>query len=124
MGSNDYSMVDDANVTGGVPLTNDMIEPFRAHQASSSSFETIVPQQAGPPSLEQRFNTAMHLPEQHHTEPLEQGLLTERDRAEKAEREAREAHREARQAKLEAEQWKEKFKKLVGTKVGAFLDAI
>ena len=46
------------------------------------------------------------------------------ERAERAERDARQAAREVGQAKLEAELWKGKFKKLMGTKVSAFLDAI
>jgi hypothetical protein len=103
-------MIDEADETGGMSLTNNMIESSR----------TLQP---GPSSLEQRFKTVIKLPERP-VEPLEQDLCAERERAEKAEREVRQAAREARQAKLEAEQWKDKFKKLMESKVGAFLDAI
>lgn len=146
LGSNDYSMVDEAEETGGVPLTNDMIGFSRAVRAGPSSlaqrFQTVMqllerhiePLEhdlranrtllAGPSSLEQRFKTVMQLPKRP-VEPLEHDLLrAEKERAEKAETEARQAAREIRQAKLEAEHWKDKFKKLMGTKVGDFLDAI
>jgi hypothetical protein len=117
VGSDDYSMVDKADETGGVSLTNNMIEPSRAPQA-------------GPSLFEQRFNTVMQLPPRPSVGPVEQnlraeqGLRAKRERAEKAEREAGQAAQEARQAKLEAELWKGKFKKLMGTKVSAFLGAI
>lgn len=103
-------MIDEADETGGVSLTNDMVRSSRVLQA-------------GPSSLEERFKTVMELPERY-AEPFEQVLRAERERAEKADREARQANREARQAKLEAEHWKGKFRKLMEIKVTAFLDSI
>lgn len=96
-------MIDEAGETGGLSLTNDIIESSQALQTGSSP-------------LGGRFETLMQIPE-HHVEPLKQVLRAERERAEKAER-------EARQAKLEAEHWKGKFKKLMETKISAFLDTI
>ena len=104
-------MIDESDMTGGVSLTNNMIEPSRAPQA-------------GPSPPESRFKTVTQLPEGPVT-PLDQDLLrAARERAERAERDARQAAREVGQAKQEAELWKGKFKKLMGTKVSAFLDAI
>jgi hypothetical protein len=146
VGSNHYSTIDEADETGGVSLTNNMIEPSRAPQAGPSPLEqrfntvTQLPKrpsvgpvvqnlraertlQAGPGSLEARFKTVMEPPERH-VESLEHILHAEKERAEKAEREARQANREARQAKEEAQHWKGKFKKMMSTKVSAFLDAI
>ena len=111
LGSNDYSMIDELDETGGVSLTNNMIEPSRAPQA-------------GPSSLEQRCKTVTKLPERPVTPHDPDLLRAARKRAERAERDARQAAREVGQAKLEAELWKGKFKKLMGTKVSAFLDAI
>ncbi|KAG9200874.1 hypothetical protein G6514_006582 [Epicoccum nigrum] len=63
-GSNNNTMLDKADETGGVSLTNDMIGSSRALQA-------------GPSSLEERFKTVMELPERH-AEPFEQVLRAER----------------------------------------------